>query len=1092
MKPFVRLWFSFLLAGSGALFAQRNALPDSIDARLEKSVALTFSQPDQALALAEAALALSRKQGYKFQAAKAYQAISRIYGVKGNYASALEASHSALVIFQELNKPRETCLIYISQGVIYRYLNLYDESIAANLAAEKLAQQQHYTELKSKIYGNLGNVYFDKEDYDQALKNHLQSLEIDQAQKNERGMGSTYHNIGMIYRTRKEFARALELYQKSLAIDRKENNQQNIGLSYVEFTEIYLEMGNFPRALRYADSALAIAESIGSQRLKKNALANLPLIHAALGRTGQALQYQQQYQQLTDSLQSAKLSEQIAEMQARYQVEQKDKALSLQHLRLEAQQASLQQQRTLGLGLVVFFLSGGVIAFLFFNRYKLQQKNLKLSLENERYRLSQNLQFRQDIDDTIHYFATSLYGKNTVDEILWDVAKNCISRLGFVDCVIYLLEDEPPVLVQKAAFGTKNPRDYAILEPLVIPLGQGIVGSVALSGKAERIADTSLDARYLVDDQRRFSELAVPLVLRDKVIGVIDSEHPAKGFFNERHQEALQTIAAICSGKIARVRADEEVRKATLAQLEADHLKKMDGIKSRFFANISHEFRTPLHLILAPLQKKGEAISPEERGMMERNAHRLLRLVNQLLDLAKAEVGMLQLDLQQEDITHFLHHLAHSFKPLADNKGIRYRIDVPHRELIVGFDADKLEKIGYNLLSNAIKFTPSGGEVTVQAIIESDDRLRLVVSDSGPGVPQHLQPQIFDRFYQVDSSPTRAFEGTGIGLALTKELVELCQGSISLNSPSGNGSSFVVHLPLTAADPAHAGQPFAETVTRLPLNDPGWVAGQVGVAPTDDADDDAKPTVLLVEDHPELRHYLKQQLAGAFQVVLATQGEEGLQVAKKIVPDLIITDLMMPVMDGITLTRHLKEDSLTSHIPVLMLTAKDDVASKKRGFEEGAEQYLVKPFVIGELVARINSLLTQRNRLRIKYSREVILQPTAVTIPDREAEFLEKTMAIINEHLMDDRFTVETLQKKIGMSRMQLHRKLKALTDQSTSDFIRFIRLKRAADLLRQPGMPVAEAAYLSGFSHLSYFSKCFKDQFGVLPSDYAKQVESN
>jgi signal transduction histidine kinase/DNA-binding response OmpR family regulator len=1088
MKHTLIFLFICLLTSTGALFAQTEKLPDRIDAQLEKAENILFSQPDQAFSLANSALVLSQQQAYKPGQAKANKILARIFASRGDYTSALQANQTALSLFQDLDMTWEVCRQYISLGVIYRYLKLYDESISYNIRAEQLAHKHAYTDLKAAIYGNRGNVYFDKHDYDQALKFHIQSLQIDKALKNEQGIGNTYHNIGMIYRTNKKFDQALVYTQKSLAIDIKRNNFQSMGLSYIELTEMYMEMGNFQKALQSATKALQIAQSIHSKSLQQKVLLAMPVIHAALGNPTIALSYQEQYKQLTDSLQSAILTEQISQMQARYQAAEKDKELSLQSLHLQAQQTSLTQQRLLIVGLLIFLLTACVIAFLLFNRYKLQQK-LKLTLENEQYQLSQNLQMRQNIDQTIHYFATSLYGKNTVDEILWDVAKNCIARLGFVDCVIYLLDEQQQLLIQKAAFGAKNPQDYTILEPLLIPVGQGIVGSVAKTGKAELVADTTIDARYLMDDQMRYSELAVPLLLGNKVIGVIDSEHPEKGYFKQHHLEALQTIAAVCSSKIARAQADEEAKKAKLMQLEADHLKKLDAIKSQFFANISHEFRTPLHLILAPLQKK-EEISVQEINMMKGNAHRLLRLVNQLLDLAKAEVGMLELNLREGNILAFLHHAACSFQALAENKSLHYLIDIPDQELLVPFDPDILEKIVYNLLSNAIKFTPTGGEVTIQASIETDDMLKIVIADSGLGVPVYLQSKIFDRFYQVDGSQTRSFEGTGIGLALTKELVDLYGGSICLNSTEGKGSSFLVKLPLKNEKIQHPILPYIsqtssgpQPIADLQIDN----AEAMSVAQKDD-ENQAKPTILLVEDHTELRNYLKQQLMENFQVLLAKQGDEGLSIAIQMIPDLIITDIMMPVMDGVALTRHLKDNPLTSHIPIIMLTAKEDGESKMEGFSTGAEQYLVKPFIFGELLARINSLLTQRNRLRIKYSREVILQPTATTIPDREAAFLEQTIRIIDEHISDENFTVEVLQKKIGMSRMQLHRKLTALTGQSASELIRTIRLKRAADLLQQPGIQIAEAAYMSGFSHMSYFSKSFKEQFGVLPSAYVKQ----
>ncbi|AQG78026.1 tetratricopeptide repeat protein [Spirosoma montaniterrae] len=1079
-------------AGVSSLLAQPDAARNTVDRHLARAEQLTSSQPEQALTAAKTALTLAKRNHLALSEGKAYQLLTRIHAERSEYTRALEASKAGIAIFIKLGEHKETCKMYIGLGIINRYLKQYSASVEANVRAEKIAQEHGFSPQLAAIYGNLGNVYFDQEDYDRALQYHLKSLQINQTLGDEQGVGNTFHNLGMVYRIRKQYDKALEYYNRSLAVDLKNNDKRNIAISYLDLTRLFLEQKRFGEALPYAQKALTTARHFQAKHLEEQALSLLPIIHAALSNQEQALSFYELYNHLSDSLRSAELSKQIADMQARYQGEQKDRELSVQKLRLEAQQASLSQQRTLIVALIALALLSGLIGYLLFNRYKLRQRNKQLLLENEQYQLSRSLQLRQEVDETINYFATSLYGKNTVDEILWDVAKNCIARLGFVDCVIYLLNDDQTALIQKAAYGNKNPEAYAIFNPIEIPLGEGIVGSVARTGRPEIVADTTHDPRYVVDDEIRYSELAVPLLLQNKVIGVIDSEHPERGFFKEYHREALQTIAAICSSKIAQALADEEAKKAKILQIEAEYMRKLDQVKSQFFANISHEFRTPLQLILAPLQKR-EAISPEETHMMERNANRLLRLVNQLLDLAKAEMGMLTLNRQRGHLIRFLRQTAQYFQPMAASKQITYQIDLPDTEWVADFDRDKLEKIVYNLLSNAIKFTPAGGGVTLSANIEPATGLRLVVSDTGIGIPESLQTRIFDRFYQVDPSRTRTFEGSGLGLALTKELVDLCEGSINVASQPGLGTTFVVWLPLKGdvaqvADGLQVTMPAA--FTGQPLHSDVAASESLAENQQTDVSQEDKPTLLLVEDHPELNDYLRQQLADRFRVVQAMRGDEGLQLARQVIPDLIISDVMMPVMDGFAMTRHLKEDDLTSHIPVILLTAKDDVDSRKEGFEGGAEQYLAKPFALDELVARINSLLTQRDVLRKKYSREVIMQPTGAPIRDREAEFLEKTIRIIDEHMADERFSVETLQREMGMSRMQLHRKLKALTNQSASDFIRYIRLQRAADLLKQPGIQITEAAYLSGFTHLSYFAKCFKEQFGVLPSEYVRQKE--
>jgi DNA-binding response OmpR family regulator/anti-sigma regulatory factor (Ser/Thr protein kinase) len=516
----------------------------------------------------------------------------------------------------------------------------------------------------------------------------------------------------------------------------------------------------------------------------------------------------------------------------------------------------------------------------------------------------------------------------------------------------------------------------------------------------------------------------------------------------------------------------------------------LDQIKSQFFANISHEFRTPLHLILAPLQKKQGVITEDERGLMTRNAKRLLRLVNQLLDLTKMEVGLVRPEPRNLDVFRFVKDIAYSFSPLAEPKDLTYRVLIPEREIIVSIDPDKLEKIVYNLLSNAFKFTPKGGSVTVEMSINNDNALLLTVSDNGIGIPEKLQSKIFRRFYQVDSTQTRAHEGSGLGLALTKELVDLLGGTLLLNSKEGEGCTFQINLPVGSAS-----KESYVIYEAIPRELAGFEAYLAEYARENSRDavttNDNFPVVLLVEDNHDLRHYMKRELSGEFAILEAVNGEEGLSAAQKKIPDLIVTDVMMPVMDGVTLIQKIKEDERTSHVPVILLTARDDGDTKLAGFERGADQYVVKPFEIAELIARIKSLLGQSERLRKKFSREFTLQPSEVPVSNKDVDFLNKIVQVIENNMDNDAFTVEHLQSNIGMSRMQLHRKLKALTNQSASDFIRSIRLKRAAQILRQPGMQVAEAAYLSGFNHMSYFAKCFKEQFGVLPSEYSSRQVS-
>ena len=522
-------------------------------------------------------------------------------------------------------------------------------------------------------------------------------------------------------------------------------------------------------------------------------------------------------------------------------------------------------------------------------------------------------------------------------------------------------------------------------------------------------------------------------------------------------------------------------------QRETHRLRELDQLKSRFFANISHEFRTPLTLILGPLN---QFISGTFSGdphtyfqMMKRNGERLLQLINQLLDLSKLEAGKLTLALQPLDLTRFLQVIAGQFDSLAASKNIQFHTEFPRHTLITLFDKDKLEKVLTNLLANAFKFTPEEGEVWLSLNQSSPEKLFITVRDNGIGIPEDQLAHIFDRFYQVEGNP---YEGTGIGLALVKELVELHNGTITVHSHPGEGSTFLIHLPIELAE--------AEDTIPLSNSDISltpYLPTPASSMDVSSADHSEAPVLLVVEDHPEVRSYIRLIMSGAYQVLEAKDGQEGLQIAQRELPDMIISDVMMPNLDGNAFTTAIKTDERTSHIPVILLTAKGGKDSKLEGLETGADDYLTKPFDEAELKVRVANLVEQRRRLRAKLGEQVIkLEPQNIQINSADERFLRRVMGIIETYMADEVFSIEDLGKEVGMSRSQLHRKLKALTDQSPSVFLRTLRLKRAHQLLQQRVGTAAEISYQVGFSSPAYFSKCFKDQFGMTPGEImAKEV---
>ncbi|MCB0705144.1 MAG: response regulator [Saprospiraceae bacterium] len=516
-----------------------------------------------------------------------------------------------------------------------------------------------------------------------------------------------------------------------------------------------------------------------------------------------------------------------------------------------------------------------------------------------------------------------------------------------------------------------------------------------------------------------------------------------------------------------------------LKETEALRLQELDTLKSTFFANISHEFRTPLTLIMSPAEQMIEGkIQGDSKNYLQiiyRNGKRLLQLVNQLLDLSKLESGKLSLNLQDGDVFRFVRSIAMAFESLGYRKNIQYNVSISKEPLAARFDPDVLEKILNNLLSNAFKFTPEDGTIFFKLEYrQSGNQLFFEVHNSGPGIGEDKIDQIFDRFF---SERSNEIVGTGIGLALTKELVLLHEGTIGVSSIPESGSTFEVSIPFIPAENPESLSDFTLTlappIVNLPIQEE-----------SDTLITTELPIVLIVEDNSDLRMFIRDQLRPHFEVQLAENGQEGLRMAREIIPDLIITDLMMPEMDGNELTAALQTDERTSHIPVVMLTAKAEKEDRITGLRVGADAYLAKPFHAEELRATLDRLLRKNQILKEKYQQGKIFVASPVAVDSVDDTFINLILSTIEEHIDDELFGVRELAIRVNMSRSQLHRKLKALTEKSPNEIIREVRLNRAKELLEKQAGNASEVAFMVGFSSASYFSKCFKDQFGISPTE--------
>ncbi|MEM7108574.1 MAG: ATP-binding protein, partial [Bacteroidota bacterium] len=513
-------------------------------------------------------------------------------------------------------------------------------------------------------------------------------------------------------------------------------------------------------------------------------------------------------------------------------------------------------------------------------------------------------------------------------------------------------------------------------------------------------------------------------------------------------------------------------------------LKELDSLKTNFFTNISHEFRTPLTLILSPLQNllKQETSSKRKEALavIHRNAAMLTELTNQLLDLSKLEAGELDLHVAKQDFKAFVKVLIASFESLAVAQKVEFVFKIEEAPKEAFFDQDKVQKILNNLLSNAFKFTSTEGTVSLR-IEQKNNLLCISVTDTGKGISTADQKLIFKRFHQ-NKDNTSSAAGTGIGLTLSKELALLHKGDITVESEPSQGATFTLQFPISKSAYLAKEIVEGELQERQIITKPALIPVE---QETPEPEGATEKIVLVVEDNPDLRNHMTSLLESDFTVKQSIDGKAGIEDALKLVPDVIVTDLMMPKVDGVELCNTLKVNEKTSHIPIIMLTAKADRGTKLDGLKTGADDFLTKPFDNEELFIRVQNLIAQREKLQAKYEQTLRLAPSKITVKSPEETFIKNALEVVDQNLSNSEFTVEAFQKEMGMSRMQLHRKLKALTNFSASEFIRDIRLQRAEDLLIGNGLNVTEVAYSCGFNSVSYFTQCFRQKFGKSPSNY-------
>lgn len=523
---------------------------------------------------------------------------------------------------------------------------------------------------------------------------------------------------------------------------------------------------------------------------------------------------------------------------------------------------------------------------------------------------------------------------------------------------------------------------------------------------------------------------------------------------------------------------------------EAKQLHDVDEMKFRFFTNISHEFRTPLTLIISPIEKLlKESRNEDEKSMLSivlRNANGLLELVNQLLDFRKLDVQKDTLNISVGDVVSFVKEICYSFTELANRKGINFSLSASTSEIRMEFDPEKMKKIVFNLLSNAFKFTPSGGKIEVQIgliqQLNNDDQvLKISISDTGVGIPAADLNRVFDRFYRVENVHNENQTGTGVGLHIVSEYVKLHKGDIDVESQLGKGSIFTILIPANL---------FIHEEILAQNNEVAELPEDITSDEKVVADDvkNKLPKMLIVDDNEDFRNFISALFSDTYRIIKAEDGLIALKMILDKMPDIIICDVMMPNMDGFEMCRQVKQDIRISHIPIILLTAKAGDENKYQGLEAGAEDYIAKPFNMEMLSLKVSRIIERQKKTREQFKRKVEITTTEVQITSMDEKFVKKAVDLVENNIANSDFLVEDLCREMGMSRVYFYKKILSLTDKTPSEFIRFIRLKRAADLLEKSQLFVNEVAYQVGFNDPKYFRKYFKDEYGLSPNDYKKK----
>ncbi|WP_420401859.1 tetratricopeptide repeat protein [Flagellimonas sp.] len=961
--------------------------------------------------------------------------------------------------------PLQHARYLILKGKLLTLQGNYEEGRSVLNHSITILQNGENVGFLAQAYSGMGGLLIRMGDYIDARTNLENGLALYQTDEVNNTLANIHLLFGRLENIEDNLDAALNHYERSIQINKQLDHKKGISDVYYRIAVLYLDKNNEEKALQYFQDGRAIKEEIKDERGLANFNLSLGVLHEEKGLFETALDYYAQslkgYGRIGDKANLAKTYNNIG---VAYVDWQKYDSAQVYHER----SVKLHNELKSPLGMIRALSNLGEVHYL--------KEEYPEALKN--------------------HWAARKISETTERKIMMGWVTNNIGQVhlaaGRLDSASIYLNRSLKIKKQQDNYLTLR-QTYKDLSELKEKQGD-MEEALAYFKLYKEVQDSlfrKTKTRELAEMQARYDN-----VRQEKEIDQLQQKNKTQRLWQNIYAIGA-LLALIAVGFVFQFFKYKNKKNKELLAVEAQQrqqLEEIDRLKSRFFNNISHEFRTPLTLILGPLDKLRKGVDNTLRptiDIIDRNGKRLLKLINQLLELSKIEAGKTSLKTSFVDVVPLLKGWVLSFQSMAEMKDVDLSVQTEKESYFLYIDKGKMEEVLINLLSNALKYTPSGGNVTVslhQIHKDGNDALSIKVSDTGKGIAKEEQPYIFDRFYQAANADADNVVGTGIGLSLIKELVDLHKGSISVKSELGVGSTFDVQLPFGKE---HLSEEEVQMIPAaphaIPMDIPVGDSDSPEVAQTEVGGGEL-PLLLLIEDNEDLRDYIREVLKGQYDILEAKDGEVGIQQALEHIPDIIVSDLMMPKVDGLEVCKTLKEDVRTSHIPIVLLTARSSKEDRIEGLKSLADDYLTKPFDNEELLVRVENLIATRKKMQEYFSTGDILKPKKLKLSSIDQDFIKKVTEILELEIDNENFGVVELADAVALSRSQLFRKIKAITDQTPIEFIRSFRLHRAMDMLQQQSGTVAEIAYSVGFQNPSYFSKCFQEQFGMSPSAVSRR----